>query len=144
MGQGNAGRLASGRRWQGVLPLISHHQGLGFRDFCRARGSQELMKKEEENCLPSPAARPGEGERRTVSLKTTLFCLFFFYMKRRRFIQNTPFNLNVAPSNVFQISPQSSFAYFNRIPFNFRLRPYSWPRFSLQSLASDLCNWTLN
>jgi len=78
MGQGNAGRLASGRRWQGVLPLISHHQGLGFRDFCRARGSQELMKKEEENCLPSPAARPGEGERRTVSLKTTLFCLFFF------------------------------------------------------------------
>jgi hypothetical protein len=36
------------------------------------------MKKEEENCLPSPVARPGEGERRTVSLKTTLFCPFFF------------------------------------------------------------------
>jgi hypothetical protein len=79
MGQGSAGRLASGRRWQGVLPLVSHHQGLGFRDFCRACGSQELMKKEEENCLPSPAACPGEGERRTVSLKTTLFCLFFFF-----------------------------------------------------------------
>jgi len=78
MGQGSAGRLASGRRWQGVLPLVSHHQGLGFRDFCKARDSQELMKKEEENCLPSPAACPGEGERRTVSLKTTLFCLFFF------------------------------------------------------------------
>jgi hypothetical protein len=106
MGQGSAGRLASGRRWQGVLPLVSHHQGLGFRDFCRARGSQELMKKEEENCLPSPAACPGEGERRTVSLKTTLFCLFFFfYKKRRRFIQNAPFHLNVAPANVFQISP---------------------------------------
>jgi hypothetical protein len=66
------------------------------------------MKKEEENCLPSPAARPGEGERRTVSLKTTLFCLFFFFffnVKRRRFVkQKAPFHLNVAPANVFQIS----------------------------------------
>jgi len=79
---------ASGCSWQGAAPLTSHHQGLGFRDFCRARGSQELMKKEEENCLPSPVARLGEGERRIVSLKTTLFCPFFFYIyiKRRRFI----------------------------------------------------------
>jgi hypothetical protein len=30
------------------------------------------MKNEE--CLPSPAAFPGEGERRIVSFKTTLFC----------------------------------------------------------------------
>jgi hypothetical protein len=63
------------------------------------------MKKEEENCLPSPAARPGEGERRTVSLKMTLFCLFFLNMKRRRFIQNVPFHLNVTPTYFFQISP---------------------------------------
>jgi hypothetical protein len=41
------------------------------------------MKNEE--CLTSPAARPGEGERRTVSFKTILFCsaqnsgpLFFY------------------------------------------------------------------
>jgi len=34
MGQGSAGRLASGRRWQGMLPLISHHQGAwGFESF---------------------------------------------------------------------------------------------------------------
>ena len=34
IGQGSAGRLASGRRWQGMLPLISHHQGAwGFRSF---------------------------------------------------------------------------------------------------------------
>jgi hypothetical protein len=59
------------------------------------------MKKEEENCLPSPAARPWEGERRTVSFKTTLFC-FFFFMKRRRFIPNAPFHLNVAPTNFFK------------------------------------------
>jgi len=59
------------------------------------------MKKEEENCLPSPAARPGEGERRTVSLKMTLFCFFFFNMKRHRFIQKAPFHLNVAPAYLF-------------------------------------------
>jgi hypothetical protein len=86
MGQGSAGRLASGRRWQGVLPLVSHHQGLGFRDFCRARGSQELMKKEEENCLPSPAACPGEGERRTVSLKT-----FNFFNLAPDFVNYSPY-----------------------------------------------------
>jgi len=80
MGSGAApGWPASGRGWQGAAPLTSHYQGLGLRDFCRARGSQELMKKEEENYLPSPAARPGEGERRTVSLKTTLFYPFFLH-----------------------------------------------------------------
>jgi len=55
--------------------------------------------------LPSPAARPGEGERGTVSFKTTLFCTFFLYMKRRRFMKNAPFHLKVAPASFFQISP---------------------------------------
>jgi len=57
---------------------FSSSRCLGFRVFCKAHCSQELMKKEEEKCLPSLAAHPGEGERRTVSLKTTLFCFFFF------------------------------------------------------------------
>jgi hypothetical protein len=38
-------------------------------------------------------ARPGEEEGGTVSLKTTLFCSFF-YRKRRRFRQNALFHLN--------------------------------------------------
>jgi hypothetical protein len=108
MGQGSAGRLASGRRWQGVLPLVSHHQGLGFRDFCRARGSQELMKKEEENCLPSPAACPGEGERRTVSLKTTLFCLFFFLHETASFYTKRAVSFKCGASKCF---PNQSLIY---------------------------------
>jgi hypothetical protein len=147
MGSGAApGWPASGRGRQGAAPLTSHHQGLGFRDFCRARGSQELMKKEEENCLPSPVARPGEGERRTVSLKTTLFCpvFFFFYMKRRRFIQNAPFHLNVAPANFFSNQSLIIFCLFQLHPFQFHRRPHIWPPFPLWSLVSDLCNLTLN
>jgi hypothetical protein len=62
-------------------------------------------------------------------------------MKRRRFGENAPFHLNVAPKRAkFQLSPQSPFFFFNCIPANFGLRPYIWPRFSLWSLASDLCN----
>jgi hypothetical protein len=38
-------------------------------------------------------ACPGEEEGGTVSLKTTLFCSFF-YRKRRRFGQNALFHLN--------------------------------------------------
>jgi len=58
-------------------PDFSPSRCLGFRVFCRAHGLQELMMKEEENSPPSPAACPGEGERRTVSLKTTPFYFFF-------------------------------------------------------------------
>jgi hypothetical protein len=57
--------------------------------------------------LSSPAARPGEEGGGTMSLKTTPFCspFFFFNMKRRRFGQNAPFHLNMAPHVNFQISP---------------------------------------
>jgi hypothetical protein len=86
----------------------------------------------------------GEEERGTVSFKTTLFCSFFFLikcMKRRRFGENAPFHLNVAPARAnFQISPQSFFVHFNCIPTKISPRPYSWPRVSLWSLASDFFN----
>jgi len=65
--------------------------------------------KEEENSPPSPAACPGEGERRTVSLKTTPFYFFFFNMKQRRFIQNATFHLNVAPTYFFKSALNLSF-----------------------------------
>jgi hypothetical protein len=62
-------------------------------------------------------------------------------MKRRRFGENAPFHLNVAPERAnFQISPQSSFVHFNCIPAKISLRPYSWPRVSLWSLVSDFFN----
>jgi hypothetical protein len=41
-------------------------------------------------------------------------------MKRRRFGENAPFHLNVAPERAnFQISPQLSFVHFNCIPAKF-------------------------
>ena len=47
----------------------------------------------------------GRRKKNSVAQNDTVLPLFFFYMKRRRFIQNAPFHLNVAPANVFQISP---------------------------------------
>jgi hypothetical protein len=89
-----------------------------------------------------------------VSFKTTpfrssfssFFFFFFFGMKRRRFRQNAPFHLSPARRQNASIC-KAALNYllsFNCIPANFGLRPYSWPRFSLWSLASDLCNWALN
>jgi hypothetical protein len=51
--------------------------GLGFGRACTrcAWFNEERRKK-----MPSPAARPGEGERGTVSFKTTLFYLFLFFL----------------------------------------------------------------
>jgi hypothetical protein len=58
--------------------------------------------------------------------------------KTRRFIwmwrQNAP-NSKSALNHLFS---------FNCIPAEFEPRPYIWPRFSLWSLASELCNWALN
>jgi hypothetical protein len=47
----------------------------------------------------------GRRKKNSVAQNDTVLPLFFFYMKQRRFIQNAPFHLNVAPANVFQISP---------------------------------------
>ena len=92
----------NGRGWQGTDSL-----GLSFMRVCgvsgggRAYGVQGLMKKEEENknAFSSPAARPGEEERGTVSFTMTPLSFFFFLfsffnMKRCRFGQNVPFHLN--------------------------------------------------
>jgi len=73
----------------GLRVLVEHAAG---------ERQEELKKKKKQKFLSSPAARPGEEEGGTVSLKTTPFCSFFFNMKRRRFRQNTPFHLNMAPT----------------------------------------------
>jgi hypothetical protein len=75
-------------------------EALGFRQKHATRERQEELKRKKQKFHSSPAARPREEERGTVSLKTTLFCSFFFLksMKRRRFGQNAPFHLNMAPT----------------------------------------------
>jgi hypothetical protein len=96
--------------------------------------------------LPSSPLRDRWKKMNSVVQNDTvlLFPFFFFFfecMKRRRFGENAPFHLNVAPKRAkIQISPQSSFFVFNCIPAEFEPRPYIWPRFSLWSLASELCN----
>ena len=96
----------------GAALLASHYEG-GVR-FDRASGEgerQEELKKKKLKFLSSSAARPGEEERGTLSLKTTLFCsLFFFNIKWCRFGQNALFHLNMAPTH--QLSNQSSIYHF--------------------------------
>jgi hypothetical protein len=58
--------------------VFFHHEsawgGAALAGRWRVGFNEERRKK-----LPSLAARPGEGERGTVSFKTTLFCTFFFF-----------------------------------------------------------------
>ena len=86
-------------------------EALGFRQKHAGRERQEELKRKKQKFHSSPAARPGEEERGTVSLKTTLFCSSFFLksMKRRRFGQNAPFHLNMAPTCQL---PNQSLNYF--------------------------------
>jgi len=82
-------------------PGLSSWGCVGLRVWQSTRGGRWAWRiKEEKNkkFLSSPAARPGEEEGGTMLLKTTPFCSFFFNMKRRRFGQNAPFHLNMAPT----------------------------------------------
>ena len=142
---GSPGFLAGARRVVGQC-LRSAVQRRGASGWW-PRGEKGPAKFKRKLLFPSsPLHVRGEEERGTVSFKTTPFCSFFFFffiqcMKRRRFGENAPFHLNVVPERAnFQISPQSSFVHFNCTPAKISPRPYSWPRFSLWSLASDLCN----
>jgi hypothetical protein len=90
--------LANGWGWQGAASLVFfHHEsawGGALAGRWRVGFNEERRKK-----IPSPAARPGEGERGTVSFKTTLFYTFFFLH------ETALFYLKVAPASFFQISP---------------------------------------
>ena len=104
-----AGQRRSVGQWaplaRRVAPDFSSSRCVGLRVFRRARDSLEMMMKEaeEKNSFSSPAARLGEEESGTMSLKTTPFCsssssfkseTTSFYFKKK------------APKRVnFQISP---------------------------------------
>jgi len=108
------------------------------------RGPGKIQTKAPFSFFPA-AMFGGEKKEEQCPSKRHRSALFFFFlikcMKRRRFGENAPFHLNVAPARAnFQISPQSSFVHFNCIPAKISSCPYSWPRVSLWSLASDLCN----
>jgi len=75
------GWLASRRGWKGAAALVSHHEGAwGFRFWQSAQheGVNEEKRRRKKSVFSSPAARPGEEERGTVSLKTTPFRFLFF------------------------------------------------------------------
>jgi len=111
------------------------------------RGPGKIQTKAPFSFFPAAMFGGGEKKEEQCHSKRHRSALFFLIkcMKRRRFGENAPFHLNVAPARAnFQISPQSSFVHFNCIPAKISSRPYSWPRVSLWSLASDLCNWALN
>jgi hypothetical protein len=77
--------------------------------FCRARGTQDLMKKEEEVKLPTFPCCMSTGRRKGNSVAQNNTSLFFFFNKKRcRFIQNTLFHLNMAQAYLF---PNQSLIY---------------------------------
>jgi len=72
------GSTAAPRWLVGAAPLIYHHQGawgFGLLQGTRHAGFNEERRRS-KNCLPSPAACPGEGERGTV----LLFFFFFYFL----------------------------------------------------------------
>ena len=118
---------------------------LGFRQKHVGRERQEELKRKKQKFHSSLAARPGEEERGTLSLKTTLFCSFFFLFSEKhetasfwtKRAVSFKYGANMSTSkSVFNLS----FVHFNCIPINFNCRPYSWPPFSLRSLVSDFLN----
>ena len=120
---GATGRSAMGRDCQGAAPppRLSGRCAVGGRPLCPVGGLQARVagKNSKKSNLFSffPAAWSGEEDEQCRSKRHRSALSFFFFflfvfecMKRRRFGENAPFHLNVAPKRAkFQISPQSSF-----------------------------------
>ena len=108
-------------------PRFSGRCTAGGRPVCSVGGLQarEGPTKFKQKPLFSffPAAMfGGKKKEEQCRSKRHRSALFFFFecMKRRRFGENAPFYLYVAPERTnVQISPQSSFVHFNCIPAKF-------------------------
>jgi hypothetical protein len=105
---------------------------VGGRPLCPVGGLQarewptKIQKK--ASLFPSSPLRDRGKKMNSVVQNDTvlLFPFFFFFecMKRRRFGENAPFHLNVAPKRAkFQLSPQSSFFFLQLHPCQFRSSP---------------------
>jgi hypothetical protein len=107
-----AGQRRSVGQWaplaRRVAPDFSSSRCVGLRVFCRARESLEMMMKEaEEKKTVSLPLLHVQGKEKGEQCRSKRHCsaLYFFYMKRRRFMKNASFHLKVAPAFFFQISP---------------------------------------
>jgi hypothetical protein len=72
-------------------------------EACRERERYEELNK--HFFLPLLRVQGKKEEEQCRSKRHSSVLLFFFNMKRRRFGQNAPFHLNMAPHVNFQISP---------------------------------------
>jgi len=128
-----SGRRAAGGRPAGVAGEVRLPRFSG--KACGQERGNTLEEEKPTIFLSSPAARPGEEERGTVSFKTTPFrSSLFFYMKRRRFRKNAPFHLSPAKrqnASICKAALNYLFFFFNCIPANFGLCPSCWPHVSL-------------
>jgi hypothetical protein len=97
--------------------------------FGKARGEgdrHEELKKKKQKFLSSPAARPGEEEGGTVSLKTTPFCYIFFQHETASFWTKRAVSFKYGANTSTSKSVLNlSFVHFNCILANFNRRPYS-------------------
>ena len=105
--RGSAGRLTSGCDWQGATPSTFHHEsvwggGFGSHVVCR------VQRGKKKNCLPLLHV---QGKEKGEQCRSKRHCsaLFFFNIKRHRFMKNEPFHLKVAPTSFFELVLNLSF-----------------------------------
>jgi len=145
----------AGQRRVGWWARLAGHGSAGFSSWggvygvlSFGRSMREGNKWERWQFLSSPAARPGEEEKGTVSPKRYCFAYLFFFFEKyemtlfwTKHVVSFKYGANTSTSkSVLNLS----FVHFNCIPANFNRHPYRWPPFSLSFLISDLRNLTLN
>ena len=142
---GEEAYLARRRRWLAAVVLVVSRCG----GSCWSAGAQSREKLVwRRKPFSSPCCRRGgKKEEEQCCSKRHRSSLFFIYIMyettlfwRKRTIS---FKCG-ARTRQFPTYPSIIFVHFNCVLVNFGPRPHSWPRFSLWSLASDLCNLALN
>jgi len=131
------GEQPAGRPWGATAKVRLHPvfwQVCG-RPVCSVGGLQaregparKFKLKQHFSFLPAACSGGRRKRNSVVQNDTVLLFLFLFVffecMKRRRFGENAPFQLNVAPERAkFQISPYSSFFFLQLHPCQFRSSP---------------------
>jgi hypothetical protein len=84
--------------WQGAAPPVFHYDGTWGIGFWQSTW-QEGVKKKKTKVVFFPCCTSRGRRRRNCVAQNDTVLFFFFNMKRRRFGQNTPFHLNIAPTH---------------------------------------------